>query len=1838
MEVPFALNAANTFTGTVEIRRGSVYLGHNQALDRGNSLSFNPAAGHQARLFLYGRSARVSDLASTGPGSALIANGNRKTGATLTLGAVTLTVTQSRDTTFGGEVTDAYAEYTGSGSGSTGPLHLLKDGPATLRLTGTLSHSGTTTIADGTLQLDGVAGPGGVLVRSGGTLSGSGVLNSSLSIESGGTLAPGANGLGTITVNGPVTLAGGTTMEIAKVGTSLLCDQLTGMSSLGLNGTLTVSQVNDPRTGALAAAETFTLFEAGTYTGSFSNLSLPALASGLGWDSSNLAVNGSLTVIGLSAVPLLVREPQPLTVAVGESALLTVVAAGPRPITYQWQKNGTAIAAATASGHLLENTITNDAGDYTVVVANSFGSVTSRVAVLTVLPAGPATTITNGLVVYLNFDGTLKAQAGTTNSGSLYTGGATSGPRYKPGVIKDAASFNNTPTAGQPNDWAVSLGNLDWIYAGSFSVSLWERTATSADGALVGNKNWSSGANVGWVISSLESKNVNWNAVGGTRRDVNLNPPFSDKSWHLITVTFNRSANQVISYVDGVPVNTSDISPSGSASLSAGFSTLVGSSGNGTYAAAAEIDDLGIWTRVLTPQEITGIYGAGLRNQPLSSAQPGEAPVIAKQPESGSLAAGSSATLSVALEGPGPFFYQWRLNGISINGATNSTLVLPQVNAANAGAYTVVVSNGAGAIVSTAAVLSVYELAVTGQWDFDQGDLRATVGSDLEYLGETATRTAFPFVAINGRTARALRFDRHAIRDGFYVRHGAQPNGGGRFVNQYTLILDLMFPLESTGRWRALLQSDPFNHEGNDAELYVGNQSASPNPNGLGTGGEYHGSLLPGVWHRVVLAVDLAAPSGEQLTTYIDGAKVGSQSLAGGLDGRYSLGPAFLLFTSGTGNGEFTAPGFLNSLQFINGRLSSAAVAALGGPNAAGLPPGNAAVKIETMSQNASQLTLSWTGPPGEFQVQRSTNLVESGWQTLVGRTTNRNLSIPLSDPTAFFRIQEFQPDLQVGQRPAGEQVIPSKQILRAAGHSLQFAGRPVDLALSPDRQRVYVKNINSLLVLDAASWRIVQTLNYPGNGASMHGIAVSPDGTHVYVTGSGNELYDWRIGTDGLATFVRTIALPGGSAPCGLALSTNGATAYVCLSILNTLAAVNLANGTVTRQTKVGIAPWDVALSPDGTTAYVSDWGGRFPRAGEPTATSAGTPVLVDHRGVAASGVISFVDLASGSEIAQVATGLHPSDLELSADGTTLYVANANSDTVSVVDTATRQVKETVLVRPDPTFPYGSAATGLALSDDGQLLFVATAGINAIAVLELPNASHTNTVLRGFIPTDWYPGALASHGRQLYAVNVKGLGSRLGQPANTTWQIGSFLGTANRIPFPDAESLSKMTAQVFEDGRIPHIRQTQRLLRPNQPPVPVPARVGEPSVFRHVLYILKENKTYDQIFGDLPQGNGDPNLCIFPDSVSPNHHALARQFVLLDNFYCNGVNSSDGHSWSTEANNTDHLEKSFGGFVRSYSFGDDPLTYSSTGFIWNNVLEHGLTFRNYGEMDYASTSPAATWLQLYNDYLNHRRTVRWVQNIGIESLRRHSSTNVPGWNLNIPDVLRAEGFIQELNQAQAAGSWESFHLLYLSNDHTGGPPSPRAQVADNDLALGQVVEAVSKSMFWSNTVIFVIEDDPQSGYDHVDGHRSICLVISPYTKRGEVISTFYNQAGVLHTMERILGLPPMNQQDAMAPLMSECFTTTPDFTPYRALPNNVPLTEGVATTGALTPKDKYWAKKLQQLDLSRPDLIDEDVFNRYIWYRIKGDAPYPAAFVGGHGKGLKKLGLTLDPHQSDED
>lgn len=834
-----------------------------------------------------------------------------------------------------------------------------------------------------------------------------------------------------------------------------------------------------------------------------------------------------------------------------------------------------------------------------------------------------------------------------------------------------------------------------------------------------------------------------------------------------------------------------------------------------------------------------------------------------------------------------------------------------------------------------------------------------------------------------------------------------------------------------------------------------------------------------------------------------------------------------------------------------------------------------------------------------------------------------------------------------VGPNKDGSFTIATEQRIQAVGRQIEFVGRPIDLSTAG--QFLYVKDNRGLVVIDAVAGKMTQELAFPKEGGgSLHGIVVSRDGKRLWTTGAGSTLWEATVGTQGKLTIVKGHPLPGlegkgDSYPCGIAESSDGKTLYVCLSRNNSLAVVDSETGAVKQQIPVGIAPFDVVLSADGTHAWVTNWGGRKPKEGEKTAPSAGTEVPVDERGIANTGTVSLVNLESGKEETQVPVGLHPSDMALSPDGKTLYVANANDDTVSLVDTATRNVKETIVVKPDRTLPFGSMPNALCLSPDGKTLYVACGGNNAVAVVDVTG---TKANITGWIPAGWYPGGVATDGKQLFIANIKGNGSRHKpeKPEGKGWNVYMFSGTVSLVPLPDSKTLAQYTRQAIADARVPQALRQREKARSERKPVPIPERVGEPSVFEHVVYIIKENRTYDQILGDLKQGDGDPELSIFGREITPNHHALAEQFVLLDNFYCNGVLSADGHSWVTEGNVTDHLEKAFGGFTRSYTFGDDPLTYSSSGFLWDNVLSGGLSFVNYGEMDYASEKPDVSFRAIYDDWKNKTGKITFTHNIGVERLRRYSVPDSIGWNMDIPDVLRADIFLRDLKKYEQSGNLPNLVILYLPNDHTTGTtpgdPTPRAYMADNDLALGQVVEGISKSRFWPKTCIFVVEDDPQAGFDHIDGHRSICIVASPYTRRGTVISEFYNQTAVIHTMERILGLPPMNQMDALSPLMRACFTDKPNLTPYTCLPNKIPLTEVNPPKTALSPQMRRWADASLSQNFRAFDRADEDTLNRILWHAVKGaSTPYPSHLAGPHGTGLKSRGLVLTgDEEEDED
>jgi DNA-binding beta-propeller fold protein YncE len=815
---------------------------------------------------------------------------------------------------------------------------------------------------------------------------------------------------------------------------------------------------------------------------------------------------------------------------------------------------------------------------------------------------------------------------------------------------------------------------------------------------------------------------------------------------------------------------------------------------------------------------------------------------------------------------------------------------------------------------------------------------------------------------------------------------------------------------------------------------------------------------------------------------------------------------------------------------------------------------------------------------------------------------------------------QEFD-SKKVGPQSDGSILVPTNQLLRPAGFQILLPGRPVDILLSADGQFLLVKNRKSLDLLRIQDRVILQTLPFGRSGASFTGLAISTDGRKVFVTEARDRIHVAKLDENNIMHWQKPIVLPQPAigdfpVPGGLILNKNEDKIYVTLSRNNSLAVVNLSDTTI-HEISVGMAPYEVVLVSE-TKAYVSNWAGRQPLKGEPTYNSAGSQILVDPKtGIASNGTVSVVDLVQETQTKVIEVGLHPSGMALSTDFSRLYVACANSDFISVIDTKIDEVVEQFSVRLNKNLPFGSAPNALAISPDGKYLYVANGTDNAICVVRIGNPC----LIVGYIPTAWYPGAviLDTKGKNLFVANIKGIGSRNQKTDRFGYNSHDHLGSISIIPVPDEQKLSTMTNVVQENNSYWDMLEKLAVKNPKKQKVVIPQLPGQISRFKHVVYIIKENRTYDQIFGDLPQGNGDPNLVLFGRDVTPNHHLLAETFGLLDNYYCSGILSADGHQWTNEAYVTDYIEKFFGDFTRSYPYdGDDALAYASSGFIWDNVLRHGLTFRDYGEFVSAVIEPQnATFTDIYNDFLNNTKKVKIQAKANLEQLVPYICPTYVGFPNSVPDVYRAAEFIKELKNFEEKNNFPNFIIMLLPSDHTSGTrpgrPTPRAAVADNDLALGQIVEAISHSKFWKETCILVTEDDPQAGLDHVDGHRTVGLVISPYSKKREVISTYYTQINMVRTIENILGLPPMNQFDLAVEPMVNCFTDDADFTPYKALANKIPLDELNPPLESLKGDQLHWAEKSIEQDLEDLDRIEEDIFNRIIWHAVKGyDVPYP--------------------------
>lgn len=696
----------------------------------------------------------------------------------------------------------------------------------------------------------------------------------------------------------------------------------------------------------------------------------------------------------------------------------------------------------------------------------------------------------------------------------------------------------------------------------------------------------------------------------------------------------------------------------------------------------------------------------------------------------------------------------------------------------------------------------------------------------------------------------------------------------------------------------------------------------------------------------------------------------------------------------------------------------------------------------------------------------------------------------------------------------------------------------------------------------------------------------------------------------------------------------------YVVLNGNNQLVKVDLQTKQTVWKVPTGVAPYGLILAKG--KAYVSNWGGPEPDANTNEET-AGVPygkAFVDPTtGATSQGTVNVYALSDGKLEKEISVGLHPNDLVTDANGDFVYVANGNSDNVSVISTQDLNVKETISVQlfPGKLGFLGDTPNALAINKAGTTLYVANGMDNALAVVLLGQKASatgkgTSTVV-GFIPTEAYPAGIDLDENNLYVSNLEGEGARVNSQETEHDHTKNLKGAYNShrqratlsiIPIPTPASLPALTEAVKEQNLSFRADIARLLPRRNVAPVPVPERIGEPSVFKHVLYVIKENRTYDQVFGDIGSGKGDPTLCIFGEEVTPNQHKLAKDFVLLDNYYVSGKCSAEGHQWTDAAMVSDYVEKNVRSWFRSYPHvQEDALVYHKNGFLWDNARNHGKNVRIYGEACQPRYDESIGWKAHYQNYLDGK-PFEFTNTTTISSVLPMLSPTFPGSDdMKIPDQIRASAFIRELEayEKMEGDQLPELMVMALSVDHTVGTrpgfPAPESMVADNDLALGRIVEALAKSKFWNNTVIFVTEDDSQAGWDHVSAYRTTGQVISAYSRLQKPVSTQYNQPSMIRTMEQILGIPPMNVMDATALPMFDCFVNKASGYQYAAVPNGIPLDKINPGLGELNGKARHYAEQSMRPEFDFIDSGHDDVMNRILWFAAKGKQKYPWRLAG---------------------
>lgn len=759
------------------------------------------------------------------------------------------------------------------------------------------------------------------------------------------------------------------------------------------------------------------------------------------------------------------------------------------------------------------------------------------------------------------------------------------------------------------------------------------------------------------------------------------------------------------------------------------------------------------------------------------------------------------------------------------------------------------------------------------------------------------------------------------------------------------------------------------------------------------------------------------------------------------------------------------------------------------------------------------------------------------------------------------------------GRQPDGRILLPNNWFLSPAGEQVPVGDLPLAMEITPDDKWLLVTNNGYadqyVSVIDVTARKEVHKI--PMEEAWL-GLAFNTDATRLYVSGGGTDEIEVHAFESGTTRHLESLPIkPADDLEpyfvSGLTVSADGATLYACALRQDKLMVFDLDKGGLPSYIDVGAWPYTVVLSETRGRAYVSNWGGES---------------------------ISVIDLVSQEEIIQIPVGDHPNAMVVSEPGARLFVTSANTNELTVIDIDSNEVIEVVDLSPYPGAPAsGSTPNGIALSHDGNTLYLASADNNSVGVVDV---SGPHAALKGYIPTGWYPTAvtLTSDDATLFIANGKGLSSRPNpkgpQPTSTEESmeyIGLlFLGTVSVLPVPGEEELEQYSRQVVRNNGFDVMAEKLREGSSGMPPRAIPRHLGDPSPIKYVFYILKENRTYDQLLGDLPQGEGDPSLALFGREVTPNHHALAETFVLFDNFYVDAEVSMDGHSWSMGAIATDFMEKLW---PTNYSGRHFPapiylaVSFPSAGFLWDAAAAAGVTYRSYGE--FARAGEDGTYSV-------------------VPALEDHISPRYPALDLSIRDNTRADIFIEELKQMIENDSVPQLNILSLPSDHTMGTrpgvPTPRAMMADNDLALGRIVEAISNSSIWKESVVFVIQDDSQNGPDHIDAHRTVSLIASPYAKRGFVDHTMYDTVSLLRTLELILGIPPMSQYDAAAVPMFDAFQDEPDMMPYRALANTWPMDE-------LNTEQSYGAELSSRMNFADMDAAPELLLNEIIWKSVKG-------------------------------